>query len=1272
MANSAMTARAPTSPTPPAAQASGERVVQDKVITDLPGSVRTNWSFEDETPVTTLSPAERAALLAYVEEEAEAEDGIDVDGLQKPRASSHNGSDALPARALGEGPPTSLQPRFSRAFSMPLPSQLGQLQNPHRFGSSPASRDQDDTVMTGEVAQFRELSLELADWVQMIIQTMLQISPPQILDPAKEQFSACSLAVPTPSMSAMFTIMKSLNYISANMAAFCAEPARFSGSTQPELIAGFADNPMNDFDIGELLQNVGDALSGSAAQAGVDLVLFHADVGMKHVMVKGDESGISFALSHIVRQTMATAKRGDSIELGLFIGPKDSKPHDVIFGPGFQTTEDEVYRVSSAEADGPLQCIVDIIHRFDEGSLALEADAVVPESQLRDEPTFSTVLLKRLLYQIGGSLTTSLPASSFTVGRACRLNLGLDRGTSVVSTPVHAPPGVDDNHISTEPTPEQLMTFAETLRGKKVALYASSKGSFAHHFTSYLTAWGMNVSHFSEETKNEAARESALHENSPDHISIASGHSAKGPGEEKLPEQPLSFIFIDDDVVVLKERLQALRVRPVESPGYPLNLNPRKRPLLSGHHRRSTTSIPRAVPPPSIPAPPAPPPVVIVHFTSLANYKVIKDMIQSTVASYAGTTTPVPEVMIIPKPAGPRRFLTALHTAVTKPVVDPFFLPIATSPITPGPGANPFFTVIGKTNMGPPMQSPSSRPSGSRSNSDRSSRSFRDIDVNALPASPLSFPENREYFAEVAAKSEGSPQTGIFIRSPDGTPNAILFQPKGKTARSVSSSSQAMERDFGQLTIPPDALHVAPAARAERAISFSSLHEAENSSSAGEAGDSSITSTPRGKGRTASISREELPRQPVARRGSGGTSRRVTPPASPLSDTRSSSARRLRRNGLPTPKGKGSENKIVPPIKVLIVDDNPINQTILSTFMRKKKIKYDVAKDGQEAVDKWRSGGFHLILMDIQMPVMDGIQATQEIRRSEKVNASAGYPPTPGSEIAPMATPLRTPSDLAVDARPSPYRPSVIIVALTASSLQSDRVAALAAGCNDFLTKPVNLEWLNSKIIEWGSIKALQVWADMKPEMDASMTVKARSVADRLHVPAGRGEGQRSLANGSNQSGETGQKEENVARPVVGKQTSVVSPSYWGAGRSNGPFDDIEDELDFDDDDLGNINTPSVSRTRGDSSYSLPIGPRRRPSPSSLDAQDVTSHRAGRAGSSSSQTRNPPDPTPPSREYTRLPIESDGSDTVGGGTDSDLTDHQPEPTPPAGTELPRR
>ena len=54
-----------------------------------------------------------------------------------------------------------------------------------------------------DMTPFHELSLELADSVQMIIQTLLQLSPPQVFDPTKEQLSACALPIPIPSISAL-------------------------------------------------------------------------------------------------------------------------------------------------------------------------------------------------------------------------------------------------------------------------------------------------------------------------------------------------------------------------------------------------------------------------------------------------------------------------------------------------------------------------------------------------------------------------------------------------------------------------------------------------------------------------------------------------------------------------------------------------------------------------------------------------------------------------------------------------------------------------------------------------------------------------------------------------------------------------------------------------------------------------------------------------------------------------------------------------------------
>lgn len=148
----------------------------------------------------------------------------------------------------------------------------------------------------------------------------------------------------------------------------------------------------------------------------------------------------------------------------------------------------------------------------------------------------------------------------------------------------------------------------------------------------------------------------------------------------------------------------------------------------------------------------------------------------------------------------------------------------------------------------------------------------------------------------------------------------------------------------------------------------------------------------------------------------------------------------------------GMLNGAVPPINVLIVEDNIINLKLLEAFMKRLKVRWQTAMNGREAVTKWRAGGFHLVLMDIQLPIMSGLEATKEIRRLERLN-SIGVFSSSASSSAPSEKSDGEPEG--DDKLPSTvlFKSPVIIVALTASSLQSDRHEALAAGCNDFLTK---------------------------------------------------------------------------------------------------------------------------------------------------------------------------------------------------------------------------
>ncbi|KAF8845580.1 hypothetical protein BDN67DRAFT_892136 [Paxillus ammoniavirescens] len=1136
------------------------------------------WPTEPPPPVQTpLGLAvERPVVLSSSEGESDVSD-------REPSYSQPEFSDDYdtspnhrrrfqhqPVSHTQEGNPDT--PRLSRTFSMPLPSQLEHLQNPRRTEGVPLLTP--TTHNSSYPSRLHEVSVELADSVQMVVQTLLQISPAQILDPAKEQYAACSLSVPTSCMSAVLTTMKNLNFMSANMADLYTQ----GGCTNPQpgndtpLSSSAPRIPitLSDFDVGEMLQGVGDALSGCAAQIGVDLVLFHADVGLRHVAARGEECGLSNTLTYVMRQIMNTSRQGDSIDVGLSVRSRSDSSSESPTADSARFRTNGGSLTSNAE-DSQILCMFEITHHF--GQSEAGGDAPTPTNtdppSVRCKPNFESPLLQRLFLRTGASFACDLPVRENLPGWTCELSFPLQRGSSAIinarTTPILEASShlLSGTRITREPTLEELVQFSETLRGKKATLYAKECSSFAHHLTSYLTAWGMDVSHISSESEtdsNQGINENASppsnsqgatappytkprHWALTDHPLPQDSSGMPPNGASRIGPPPVAFIFIDDDVSVLRERIQKYRA---EQQPAPFAVNSRKRPSLAAHHRpKSSPQVVRALGYGS-PSSSQTPVHVVVHFSSLANYRAVKDLIQTDLAlsTEAPFFKPPLDIMIIPKPAGPRRFLTALHTAMTKPIVDPFFTPIATSPISPGLHGPPFF------NFGQPTpKSPPSRPVNSpRTNSDRSAKSPRDGsgDPHALhPPSPLAITDTAEYFPDGSVKLGTSPASGLVISSPDGQPAGIVFQPRAKGAKTTVPTLSSIEPQKPPFLIPtPDRLRGSGSRRpsnsedktpSQHPLSFAALHSTTVATSAVPSRQDSLPSpdglTPtnntagKGKVRKPSVLADEVvaltPVPSSSRKGSPVDARRMaSPPGSPNATeppANTPSRRQPRRAQDQKPftppampgkagnKGTADAN-IIPPISVLIVDDNPINQTILSTFMRKKKIKYDVAKNGEEAVQKWRSGGFHLILMDIQMPIMDGIQATKEIRHLEDLSAAAYPPSTPQSDGS-----ARTPSDAASsESRTlvSPYRSSVIIVALTASSLQSDRVAALAAGCNDFLTKPVSLQWLNNKIMEWGSIKALQMWADLRPEVaktiSTEQTAQAQVVARRLHVPEGR------------------------------------------------------------------------------------------------------------------------------------------------------------------------
>jgi two-component system CheB/CheR fusion protein len=119
-----------------------------------------------------------------------------------------------------------------------------------------------------------------------------------------------------------------------------------------------------------------------------------------------------------------------------------------------------------------------------------------------------------------------------------------------------------------------------------------------------------------------------------------------------------------------------------------------------------------------------------------------------------------------------------------------------------------------------------------------------------------------------------------------------------------------------------------------------------------------------------------------------------------------------------------------PPINILLAEDNEINRNIFTTLFQKSGHVLTIAFDGIEALSQWEKGGIDLILMDVQMPGMDGIEATKLIRESER--ETGGHTP---------------------------------IIALTAYAMREDRNQFLNLGFDGYVSKPIQIWKLKKEML---------------------------------------------------------------------------------------------------------------------------------------------------------------------------------------------------------------
>lgn len=151
-----------------------------------------------------------------------------------------------------------------------------------------------------------------------------------------------------------------------------------------------------------------------------------------------------------------------------------------------------------------------------------------------------------------------------------------------------------------------------------------------------------------------------------------------------------------------------------------------------------------------------------------------------------------------------------------------------------------------------------------------------------------------------------------------------------------------------------------------------------------------------------------------------------------------------------------------PDYRILVVDDAPESRLLLVKLIAALGFSVQEAVNGQEALDQWNRFQPHLIWMDMRMPILDGYEATQQIKAREHERGKDGKL-TPGQEVPNPSAPIR----------------KTVIIALTASAFEEERHLIVSVGCDDFVPKPFREEVIFDKMAQYLGVR--YVYEELPP-----------------------------------------------------------------------------------------------------------------------------------------------------------------------------------------------